>query len=128
MACFTKLVIVIVIVLRIVFLTKLIALVYPSGQAQPVLKTSLDASATFLVMSDITRKCFFVLHLLQGAEARCVALSEYILAYPALSFAIIDSSTRRARKYNQLNNVTPNATSYDSPGSELSSLPQSRDG
>ena len=103
-----------------------------SGQPQPVLKTSLDASATFLVMSDITRKCFYVLHLVQGAVARCLALSEYILAYPALSFAIIDSSTRRARKYNQLNNVTAGdalaTTSYDSAGSELNSLPQSRDG
>ena len=59
-------------------------------------------------MSDITRKCFFVLHLYKDLNenvARCVAISEYILAYPALSFAIIDSYKVKARKYNQLNNV-----------------------
>lgn len=84
------------------------------------------------VMSDITRKCFYVLHLFKDPttdEARCTAVSEYILAYPAISFAIIDSSTRKARKYNQLNNV--NSTSamsadeanFDSLTSE-NSLPQ----
>ena len=59
-------------------------------------------------MSDITRKCFYVLHLYKDLNenvARCVAISEYILAYPALSFAIIDSYKVKARKYNQLNNV-----------------------
>lgn len=102
--------------------------------AMPMFKTSLDASSTYLVMSDITRKCFYVLHLFKNLTdenmARCTAISEYILAYPALSFAIIDSSTRKARKYNQLNNVNSNAASvdevnFDSLNSELSSLPQS---
>ena len=68
----------------------------------------MDITSTYLVMSDITRKCFLVLHFYKdpnSEEASCTAVSEYILAYPALSFAIIDSSTRKARKYNQLNNV-----------------------
>jgi hypothetical protein len=47
---------------------------------KPVLKTAIDLSSTYLLMSDITRKCFYVLHLTQDAnEARCTAISEFIL-------------------------------------------------
>lgn len=72
----------------------------------PLFKTAIDLTSTYLVMSDITRKYFFILHLFQDQEkkqASCTAISEYILAYPALSFAIIDSYRVKARKYNQLN-------------------------
>lgn len=77
-------------------------------------------------MSDINRKSFYILHLNKvDNESRCTAISEYILAYPALSFAIIDSLTKKARKYNQLNNVNntsavsaDEAGNYDSLGSE----------
>jgi len=75
-------------------------------QALPLFKTSIDLTSTYLVMSDITRKCFYVLHLFQDQDkkqASCTAISEYLLAYPALSFAIIDSYRVKARKYNQLN-------------------------
>lgn len=90
----------------------------------PLFKTSIDASSTHLVMSDVTRKCFYVLHLMKNPNddvARCTAISEYILAYPAISFAIIDSSTRKARKYNQLNNVNSNASADESNFDSLTS-------
>ena len=95
----------------------------------PLFKTAIDLTSTYLVMSDITRKCFFVLHLFQDAEkkqASCTAISEYILAYPALSFAIIDSYRVKARKYNQLNTTQsqlPNSlTQDDLNSSESNSL------
>ncbi len=95
----------------------------------PLFKTAIDLTSTYLVMSDITRKCFFVLHLFQDTEkkqASCTAISEYILAYPALSFAIIDSYRVKARKYNQLNTTQsqlPNSlTQEDLNSSESNSL------
>lgn len=77
----------------------------------PTFKTAIDLSSKYLVMSDITRKCFYVLHLMQDFDtnqAMCTAISEYLLTYPALSFAIIDTQKIKNRKFNQLNNV--NAT------------------
>ena len=77
----------------------------------PQIKTSIDLSSKYLVLSDLTRKCFYVLHLLtdvENDEAKCTAISEFILAYPAVSFAIIDSQEIKTRKYNQLNNVNTN--------------------
>lgn len=82
----------------------------------PLFKTAIDLTSTYLVMSDITRKCFFVLHLFQDGEkksAACNAISEYLLAYPALSFAIIDSYRVKARKYNQLNTTQSQLPSSD---------------
>ena len=69
-------------------------------------KTAIDLTSTYLVMSDINRRCFYVLHLFQDVEssvARCTAISEYILAYPALSFTIIDTYRVKAKKFNKLN-------------------------
>lgn len=80
-----------------------------TSSQMPCFKTAIDLTSKYLVMSDITRKCFYVLHLIQESEpylARCSAISEYILAYPAVSFAIIDSQQIKAKKYNQLNNLT----------------------
>ena len=77
----------------------------------PQIKTSIDLSSKYLVLSDLTRKCFYVLHLFEDIDndvAKCTAISEFILAYPAVSFAIIDSQEIKTRKYNQLNNVNTN--------------------
>ena len=74
----------------------------------PCIKTSIDLTSKYLVMSDISRKCFYVLHLSldnTNYTCRCTAISEYILAYPALSFAIIEANQIKAKKYNQLNNI-----------------------
>lgn len=90
----------------------------------PCIKTSIDLSSKYLVMSDITRKCFYVLHLnLDNSNytCRCTAISEYILAYPALSFAIIEANEIKAKKYNQLNNI--NSTNVD----ELTNVEASTD-
>ncbi|CAF0712129.1 unnamed protein product [Brachionus calyciflorus] len=75
----------------------------------PIFKTTIDLSSKYLIMSDITRKCFYVLHLSldqSSYSCRCSAISEYILAYPALSFTVIDIQQIKAKKYNQLNNLT----------------------
>ena len=68
-------------------------------------------------MSDITRKCIFVLHLFKDLKnniARCVAVSEFILPHPALSFNIIDSYKVKASIYNQFNNVNNTKALEDS--------------
>jgi hypothetical protein len=78
---------------------------------QPQIKTCIDLSSKYLVLSDLTRKCFYVLNLLTDVEndkAKFTAISEFILAYPAVSFAIIDSRDIETRKNNQLNNVKTN--------------------
>jgi hypothetical protein len=74
-------------------------------------KTAIDLSSNYLVMSDISRKCFYIFHIYSNINkntAYCTAVSEFILAFPAISFAIIDSQRIRAKKYNQLNNVNAN--------------------
>jgi enhancer of mRNA-decapping protein 4 len=71
-------------------------------------KSSIDLTSNYLVLSDIARKCFYILHILANLDdnlAYCSAISEFILAFPALSFDIIDSQRIKAKKYNQLNNV-----------------------
>jgi enhancer of mRNA-decapping protein 4 len=84
---------------------------------QPCIKSAIDLSSNYLVLSDITRKCFYVLHLFQDFDksiAKCTSISEFALAYPALSFAIIDTQDVKARKLNQLtnnNNAIHNASS-----------------
>ena len=42
----------------------------------------------------------------QHERTRFTHVSEFTLAYPALSFAIIDTQVLRAKRYNQLNDVT----------------------
>ena len=83
-------------------------------------KTAIDLSSKYLVLSDISRKCFYVLHIHADLEANlayCVAISEFILAYPAISYAIIDSQQIKTKKYNQLNNVnTQNSNHASSMG------------
>ena len=71
-------------------------------------KTAIDLSSNYLLLSDIARKCFYTLHLHVNQDkivAYCTAISEFILACPAISFAIIDSQRFKTKKYNQLNNV-----------------------
>ena len=78
-----------------------------------MLKTSIDLTSKYLVLSDIWRKCFYVLHIHADVDnnvASCTAISEFILAYPAISYAIIDSQQIKTKKYNQLNNVTTQNT------------------
>ncbi len=79
-----------------------------SGSQLPYFKTAIDLSSKYLVMSDITRKCFYVLHLnveYDNTKASCSSISEFILAYPAVSFALIDMQVMKTKKYNQLNNL-----------------------
>ena len=87
-------------------------------------KTAIDLSSNYLVMSDIARKCFYIFHIYSNINkntAYCTAVSEFILAFPAISFAIIDSQRIRAKKYNQLNNVNANnQTNLDFDINEMS--------
>jgi hypothetical protein len=74
----------------------------------PYFKTGIDLSSHYLVMSDITSKCFYILTLNQNHAAntaRCTCISEFMLAYPALSFAIIDSQIIKAKKFRQIQNL-----------------------
>ena len=85
-------------------------------------KTSIDLTSNYLVLSDIARKCFYIFHVYSNTEkntAYCTAVSEFILAFPAISFAIIDSKRILAKKYNQLNNVNSNGQNQANGDFEL---------
>lgn len=74
----------------------------------PLFKMAIDLSSKYLVMSDITRKCFYVLHFFVNVErtfANCVSISEFNLAYPAISFAVIDTQLIQTKRFNQLNGL-----------------------
>lgn len=61
----------------------------------PIFKTAIDLSSKYLIMSDIMRKCFLVLHLqtdFANNKAECLAVSEFLLAYPAVSFVITETA------------------------------------
>jgi hypothetical protein len=57
------------------------------------------------------RRSFYIFHLkrdFNNSTAHFSAVSEFTIAYPALSFAITNTIKEKNRKYNQLNNVTNN--------------------
>lgn len=71
----------------------------PSGKA-PVLKASLDLSSRYLILSDIYNKILYILSLTKSSEnsvAFVDTISEFLLPYPILSFAIIDAGRRKVR-------------------------------
>ncbi|KAI8504482.1 enhancer of mRNA decapping 4 [Branchiostoma belcheri] len=74
-----------------------------SAEDEPCLKACMDLSASYLVLSDITRKVLYVLQVYQNADdgkAGIVSLAEYLLTQPLLSFAIADASLRKFKSVN----------------------------
>ncbi|XP_078608000.1 enhancer of mRNA-decapping protein 4-like isoform X2 [Branchiostoma floridae x Branchiostoma japonicum] len=74
-----------------------------SAEEEPCLKACMDLSASYLVLSDITRKVLYVLQVYQNADdgkAGIVSLAEYLLTQPLLSFAIADASLRKFKSVN----------------------------
>ncbi|MGH0118419.1 UNVERIFIED_CONTAM: hypothetical protein FKN15_023355 [Acipenser sinensis] len=66
----------------------------------PSLKASLDLSAEYLILTDVQRKVLYVMELLQDQEkgrASFIAISEFLLTHPVLSFGIQDVSRSRQR-------------------------------
>lgn len=64
----------------------------------PILKAAIDLSASYILISDINRKVFYVMHIFKGQNsfefggepAQIIEISEFSLAYPALNFTIVD--------------------------------------
>ncbi|XP_067652269.1 enhancer of mRNA-decapping protein 4-like isoform X1 [Haliotis asinina] len=65
------------------------------------LKAGLDLGARYLVLSDRMRKMLYVLQIHQegtSTTAHVSSVSEFLLAQPCLSYAILDASTKKLKK------------------------------
>ncbi|GAB1597861.1 enhancer of mRNA-decapping protein 4-like isoform X3 [Argonauta hians] len=65
------------------------------------MKVALDLSAQYLVLTDYRRKVLYILDLYQDHKAETVyvsSISEFILARPCLSFAILDAHSEKFRQ------------------------------
>uniref|UniRef100_A0A8C5FSI3 Enhancer of mRNA-decapping protein 4 n=1 Tax=Gadus morhua TaxID=8049 RepID=A0A8C5FSI3_GADMO len=63
-------------------------------------ETSLDLSASFLILTDVQRKVLYVMELHQDQEkgrASFTAVSEFLLTHPVLSFGVHDVTPSRQR-------------------------------
>ncbi|XP_033219302.1 enhancer of mRNA-decapping protein 4 isoform X2 [Belonocnema kinseyi] len=72
----------------------------PTSGKAPVLKAGLDLSAGYLLLSDIYNRVLYILSLAKdsGEAIACInTISEFLLPYPILSFAIVDAGQRRVR-------------------------------
>ncbi|XP_058807631.1 enhancer of mRNA-decapping protein 4 [Phymastichus coffea] len=72
----------------------------PSSQKMPVLKASLDLAAGYLLLSDIYNKVLYIMSISKDNDEAmaCInTVSEFLLPYPILSFAIVDAGQRRLR-------------------------------
>lgn len=70
-------------------------------QLDPCMKATLDLSAKYLVLSDIRRKVLYVLQIHQESDSNAAhvsSVSEFLLAQPCLSFAIMDASKKKFKK------------------------------
>lgn len=63
-------------------------------QVMPCIKACLDASATYLVLSDIMRKTLYVLSVEKGSTTRISSVSEFLLVQPCLGLAIEDTTDK----------------------------------
>ncbi|XP_014769268.1 enhancer of mRNA-decapping protein 4 isoform X2 [Octopus bimaculoides] len=65
------------------------------------MKVALDLSARYLVLTDFRRKVLYILNLHQDHKAETVyisSISEFLLARPCLSFAILDARSEKFRQ------------------------------
>ncbi|OWF47144.1 enhancer of mRNA-decapping protein 4-like [Mizuhopecten yessoensis] len=70
-------------------------------QLDPCMKAALDLSAKYLVLSDIRRKVLYVLQIHQEGDSNAAhvsSVSEFLLAQPCLSFALMDASKKKFKK------------------------------
>ncbi|GAB6032704.1 enhancer of mRNA decapping 4 [Chamberlinius hualienensis] len=68
---------------------------------KPELIARLDESAEFLILSNITHRVLYVLHIYQDKEkgiAKIDSISEFPVAHPVLSFDILDVSRKKFRQ------------------------------
>ncbi|XP_038067603.1 enhancer of mRNA-decapping protein 4-like isoform X2 [Patiria miniata] len=72
----------------------------PGLLPEPLLKIKLDLSASFLIVTDITRKVLYVLQVHQDhaeGQAHMSSITDFLLTQPALSFAIVDAGKCRLK-------------------------------
>lgn len=70
-------------------------------QTEPCMKVVLDLSARYLVLTDFRRKVLYILSLSQDHKmdtAHITSVSEFLLAQPCLSFAILDAHAKKFRQ------------------------------
>ncbi|XP_063993435.1 enhancer of mRNA-decapping protein 4 [Diachasmimorpha longicaudata] len=72
----------------------------PTAGKPLVLKAGLDLASGFLLMSDIANKALYILNISKDTldSVACVAsISEFLLPYSILSFAIVDAGMRKVK-------------------------------
>ncbi|CAF1117553.1 unnamed protein product, partial [Didymodactylos carnosus] len=72
------------------------------SQSKPILKSSIDLTSRFLVLSDINRKCIYVLTIHQDVDqirAGFTSVNEFLVKAPALSFAITAADRLNRKKF-----------------------------
>ncbi|CAG2210693.1 unnamed protein product [Mytilus edulis] len=77
-------------------------------QIDPCMKAALDLGAKYLILTDIKRKVLYVLQIFQdntNNTAHFSSISEFILAQPCLSFAILDASKKKFKKTGEDSNL-----------------------
>lgn len=70
-------------------------------QIDPCMKAAIDLSAKYLILTDIKRKVLYILQIFQDNKnntAHFSSISEFLLAQPCLSFAILDASKKKFKK------------------------------
>ncbi|CAH1779762.1 unnamed protein product [Owenia fusiformis] len=96
-----------------------------SGYIEPIIKANIDLSASYMVLSDIKRSVLYILHLHQDAtagKAHVSSVSEFILANPCLSYAILDASRRkfkRSAEHHEMDDVTTGEIMNDEDEEEI---------
>lgn len=70
-------------------------------QIDPCMKAALDLSAKYLILTDIKRKVLYVLQIFQDNSnntAYFSSISEFLLAQPCISFAILEAMRKKFKK------------------------------
>uniref|UniRef100_T1IHJ6 Uncharacterized protein n=1 Tax=Strigamia maritima TaxID=126957 RepID=T1IHJ6_STRMM len=74
----------------------------PDGESlEPCFKAGLDLSATYLMLSDVVRKVFYILILKHDMDQNLVtvcSLTAFPLPFPILSYSVVDASRKKYKQ------------------------------
>ncbi|KAL7302340.1 hypothetical protein TKK_0005001 [Trichogramma kaykai] len=82
----------------------------PMSSKSPVLKASLDLAGGYLLLSDVFNKVLYIFSISKDSKeaVACInTVSEFLLPYPILSFAIVDAAQRHVRPTGSLEDLCP---------------------
>ena len=80
----------------------------PTSQKLPVLKARLDLAGSYLLLSDIYNKVLYILGISNDrdeATAIINTISEFLLPYPIISFAIVEAGQRHVKPSGSLEDL-----------------------